>query len=168
MNMRTRLAVLTAAALIAAATSLGAAARAEAGAGPGAIQGIKEAGIKEAGSPAGSAQKKGAVRKATVRKAKTRSVTGTIAVIDPEAGTLTVNGRKGPVPLAAGNRAALDGFRVGDRVTVKYSEGTALSVSRPKPKKPVAAIEEGLAGSVKRPGSEAAAPPPSSSAPAVP
>jgi hypothetical protein len=165
--MRTRLAVLSAAALVAAATSLGTAARAETGVAPGAIQEIRNTVVEKAGPPAGPAQKKGGTRKAAVRKAKTRSVTGTIAAIDPAAGTLTVKGRKGSVPLAAGNRAALDGFRVGDSVTVKYSEGTALSVTRKKPKGPAAVVEESLAGSVEGPGSGSAGSPAPPQAPAI-
>jgi hypothetical protein len=165
--MRARLAVLSAAALVAAATSLGAAARAETGAAPGVVQEIKETVVKKAGPPAGPTQKKSGTQKAAVRKAKTRAVTGTITAIDPAVGTLTVKGRKGSVPLAAGNRAALDGFRVGDPVTVKYSGGTALSVTRPKAKGPAAVGEESLAGSVEGQGSGTAVPPASPQAPAI-
>lgn len=69
------------------------------------------------------------------KKAKPKFVTGTIEALDAAAGTLTVKGKKEPVSLKAGEKVKLDGFKVGDKVTVKYSDGTALSVMKPKAKK---------------------------------
>ncbi|MBE0604783.1 MAG: hypothetical protein IH610_00665 [Deltaproteobacteria bacterium] len=68
-------------------------------------------------------------------KAKSLEVTGTIDELDAAAGTFTVKGKKGYVDLKAGDKVKLTNFKVGDKVTVKYSDGTASSVKATKSKK---------------------------------
>ena len=65
-------------------------------------------------------------------KAKSQQVTGTVEAIDAAAGTLTVKGKKGNVDLKAGEKVKLDSFKVGDKVVVKYADGTASSVKAVK------------------------------------
>lgn len=67
-----------------------------------------------------------AVKKAA--KAKSQKVSGTIEALDVAAGTFTVKGKKGTVDLKAGEKVKLDSFKVGDKVYVKYADGTASSV----------------------------------------
>ena len=70
-------------------------------------------------------------RKAVTEKgAKRRQITGVVKAIDENAGTLTVEGRKGSVSLKATEKVNLEGIVVGDRVLTKYSGGTASSVRK--------------------------------------
>ena len=69
-------------------------------------------------------------------KPKTVLVTGTIEALDAAAGTFTVKGKKGNVDLKAGEKVKLGGYKVGDKVVVKYAEGTASSVKAVKAAKP--------------------------------
>jgi uncharacterized protein YxeA len=62
------------------------------------------------------------------KAAKGQKVTGTIEALDAAAGTLTVKGKKGNVDLKAGEEVKLGDFNVGDKVIVKYADGTASSV----------------------------------------
>ena len=71
-------------------------------------------------------------------KAKSHRVTGTIESLDAAAGTFSVKGKKETVGLKAGEKVKLDGFAVGDKVLVKYSEGTASSVKKVTEKKKAA------------------------------
>ena len=91
----------------------------------------------EAEKSAASAEKSAtAAKKAT--KAKTNLVSGTIEAVDAAAGTFTVKGKKGNVDLKAGEKVKLGDFKVGDKVVVKYADGTASSVKAvkaPKAKK---------------------------------
>lgn len=60
--------------------------------------------------------------------------TGTIEALDPAAGTLTVRNRKrGPMTFKAEGKARKDveGLKVGDKVVVRHSDGTALSIVKP-------------------------------------
>lgn len=66
--------------------------------------------------------------KKEVKKAKAKVVTGTVESIDAAAGTVAVKGKKETVTLKAGDKVKLDGFKVGDKVTVTYSDGTASKV----------------------------------------
>jgi len=68
-------------------------------------------------------------------KAKSHEVTGRIDELDAAAGTFSVKGKKGNVGLKAGEKVKLTNFKVGDKVTVKYSDGTATSVKATMPKK---------------------------------
>ena len=68
-------------------------------------------------------------------KAKGKQVTGTIEALDAAAGTFTVKGKKGNVDLKAGENVKLGDFNVGDKVIVKYADGTASSVKAVKPAK---------------------------------
>jgi hypothetical protein len=65
-------------------------------------------------------------------KAKARLVSGTVEAIDAAAGTFTVKGRKGNVNLKAGEKVKLGDVEVGDKVVVKYADGTASSVKAVK------------------------------------
>jgi hypothetical protein len=80
---------------------------------------------------AASAEKSATTAKKTA-KAKGQLVSGTIESIDAAAGTFTVKGKKGNVDLKAGEKVKLDSFKVGDKVVVKYAEGTASSVKAVK------------------------------------
>ena len=64
------------------------------------------------------------------KAAKRRRITGVVKAIDENAGTLTVQGRKGSVSLKAGEKVKLEGIMVGDRVLSMYSGGTASSVKK--------------------------------------
>ena len=66
----------------------------------------------------------------TGKGAKRRQITGVVKAIDENAGTLTVEGRKGSVSLKATEKVNLEGIVVGDRVLTKYSGGTASSVRK--------------------------------------
>jgi predicted transcriptional regulator len=75
-------------------------------------------------------------------KVKSRLATGTIMAIDAAKGTFTVMGTiqalnaeatpvkgwKGNVDLKAGEQVTLGDFKVGDTVTVEYTDGKATSV----------------------------------------
>jgi len=89
----------------------------------------KTAPAAEKAAPA--AEKKAAKPKAT-------QVTGTVEALDAAAGTFTVKGKKGNVDLKAGEKVKLGDVKVGDKVVVKYADGTASSVKAvkaPKAKK---------------------------------
>ena len=92
-----------------------------------------------------------AAKKAT--KAKTNLVSGTIEAVDAAAGTFTVKGKKGNVDLKAGEKVKLDSFKVGDKVVVKYADGTASSVKAVKAakaaKKSAAKAEKAAAAAEK-------------------
>src|SRR5512140_2346617 len=81
---------------------------------------------EKAAAPA--AAKSATAAKKSAKKAKSQQVTGTIEAIDAAAGTFTVKGKKGNVDLKAGEKVKLDSFKVGDKVYVKYADGTASSV----------------------------------------
>ncbi len=83
------------------------------------------------GKSAGAAKQAESAKKAVAgKKAKRRQITGVVKAIDGNAGTLTVQGRKGSVSLKAGEKVKLEGIKVGDRVLSKYSGGTASSVRK--------------------------------------
>ena len=84
---------------------------------------------------AASAEKSAASAEKSAKKAKSKEVTGTIEALDAAAGTLTVKGKKGNVDLKAGEKVKLGDFKAGDKVTVKYADGTASSVKAAKSKK---------------------------------
>ncbi len=91
-----------------------------------------------AGAPAKAepAKKADPAKKAT--KGKARRIAGTIESLDAAAGTFSVKGKKGTVDLKAGEKVKLGDFAVGDKVLVKYSEGTASSVKKVTEKKKAA------------------------------
>jgi hypothetical protein len=78
------------------------------------------------------AEKKAPAAAPMAKKAKAQQVTGTIEALDAAAGTLTVKGKKGNVDLKAGEMVKLGDFKVGDKVTVKYADGTASSMKAVK------------------------------------
>ena len=75
-----------------------------------------------------SAEKSAKEAKKSAKASKGQKVSGTIEALDVAAGTLTVKGKKGNVDLKAGEKVKLDSFKVGDKVYVKYVDGTASSV----------------------------------------
>jgi len=84
--------------------------------------------MKAAEKSAASAEKSATAAKKSAKKAKGQKVSGTIEALDVAAGTFTVKGKKGNVDLKAGEKVKLDSFKVGDKVYVKYADGTASSV----------------------------------------
>ncbi|NNG46010.1 MAG: hypothetical protein HKM86_02715 [Deltaproteobacteria bacterium] len=75
-------------------------------------------------------------KKKVARKGpKSHQITGIVTAIDADAGTLTVQGRKGTVDLKAGAKVKLGAVKEGDKVLVKYTGDTALSVKRVAVKK---------------------------------
>ena len=76
--------------------------------------------------------KKSATEAKKAAKPKAQQVTGTIEAVDAAAGTFTVKGKKGNVDLKAGDKVKLGDFKVGDKVVVKYADGTASSVKAVK------------------------------------
>jgi len=86
--------------------------------------------VEKAPAAAPAAEKAPAAKK--VAKAKAHQVGGTIEALDAAAGTFTVKGKKGNVDLKAGEKVKLDSFKVGDKVVVKYADGTASSVKAVK------------------------------------
>jgi len=99
-----------------------------------------------------------ASEKKAPKAAKSLQVSGTIEAIDAAAGTFTVKGKKGNVDLKAGEKVKLAGFKVGDKVVVKYSDGTASSVKKGKKAEPKA--EAPKATPAAAPAAPAAAPAP--------
>ena len=85
-----------------------------------------------AAKPAPAAEKAAPMAEKKTTKPKAQQVTGTVEAVDAAAGTLTVKGRKGNVDLKAGEKVKLGDVKVGDKVVVKYADGTASSVKAPK------------------------------------
>jgi hypothetical protein len=79
-----------------------------------------------------SAEKSATEAKRAAKKAASRLATGTIEAVDAAAGTLTVKGKMGNVDLKAGEKVKLGDFKVGDKVVVKYADGTASSLKAVK------------------------------------
>jgi colicin import membrane protein len=79
-----------------------------------------------------AADKSATEAKKSAKKAKGQQVAGTIEALDAAAGTFTVKGKKGNVDLKAGEKVKLGDFKVGDKVVVKYADGTASSVKAVK------------------------------------
>jgi hypothetical protein len=88
---------------------------------------------EKAPAAAPAAEKAPAAKKAS--KPKVHEVAGTIEALDAAAGTFTVKGKKGNVELKAGEKVKLGDFKVGEKVVVKYADGTASSVKAHKAKK---------------------------------
>ncbi len=61
-------------------------------------------------------------------KAKAKVITGTVEALDAKAGTFSVKGKKETFALKAGEKVKLDGFKVGDKVTVTFTDGVASKV----------------------------------------
>jgi hypothetical protein len=95
-----------------------------------------------------------------VATSKSQQVTGTIEALDAAAGTFTVKGMTGTLDLKAGKKVKLTGFKVGDKVSVKYADGTASSVKAVKGKESVSGQDP---AAVKK--GEQAAPAPAPAAP---
>ena len=109
-------------------------------------------------APAAAPAAAPASEKKAPKAAKSLQVSGTIEAIDAAAGTFTVKGKKGNVDLKAGEKVKLAGFKVGDKVVVKYSDGTASSVKKGKKAEPKA--EAPKATPAAAPAAPAAAPAP--------
>jgi hypothetical protein len=115
-----------------------------------------------------AAEKSATSAKKSAKKAKSQQVTGTVEALDAAAGTFTVKGKKGNVDLKAGEKVKLDSFKVGDKVVVKYADGTASSVKAVKAAKAAKAAKKSVVGgqdpdAVKK--GEQAAPAPAPAAP---
>ncbi len=96
---------------------------------------------KPAAAPAAAPAKAEPAKAEPAKKAakvKSHRVTGTIESLDSAAGTFSVKGKKETVNLKAGEKVKLADFAVGDKVLVKYSEGTASSVKKVTEKKKAA------------------------------
>ena len=93
------------------------------------------AGDKAPDPPQPAAKEAPAQENATAPKVIVRWLTGTIETLDPEAGTLTVKGRKGSMEFTADENARkeLGTVKVGDKVIVKHSGDTALAIVKPGP-----------------------------------
>ena len=70
--------------------------------------------------------------------------TGTIEVLDAEAGTLTLKGKRGErrFQVHEGVKEQLDGLIIGDKVIVKHTGEMALSIVKPGANKNVQRSEE--------------------------
>jgi Cu/Ag efflux protein CusF len=95
-----------------------------------AVKPMKEAekSATSAEKSAASAEKSAKEAKKSAKKAAVQKVSGTIEALDMAAGTFTVKGKTGNVDLKAGENVKLDTVKVGDKVYVKYANGTASSV----------------------------------------
>ena len=96
---------------------------------------MKAAPAKKEAAPAAApmAEKKAApAAEKKAAKPKAQQVTGTVEAVDAAAGTFTVKGKKGNVDLKAGDKVKLGDFKVGDKVVVKYADGSASSVKAVK------------------------------------
>jgi len=115
-----------------------------------------------AAKPATSAEK-------SAKSAKGQKVSGTIEALDVAAGTFTVKGKKENVDLKAGEKVKLDSFKVGDKVVVKYADGTASSVKGVKAAKAAKKAKKAKKAAEKLDAEPAAVPagsPPAGSPPA--
>ena len=97
---------------------------------------------KPAAAPAAAPAKAEPAKKAEpekkTAKAKSKQVTGTIESLDAAAGTFSVKGKKETVSLKAGEKVKLADFAVGEKVLVKYADGSASSVKKVAEKKKAA------------------------------
>ena len=110
---------------------------------------------KPAAAPAKAEPAKAEPAKKAV-KAKSKQVTGTIESLDAAAGTFSVKGKKETVGLKAGEKVKLGEFAIGDKVLVKYAEGTASSVKKVADRKQAAPKAEKKAAAPKAEKKEAA------------
>ena len=78
-------------------------------------------------------------KKTSRRAARARYVTGEVTAVDSTAGTITVKGRKGEVPLDTNEKTVikkgktkmtLADIKAGDRVTVRYSESNGKNIAK--------------------------------------
>ena len=66
------------------------------------------------------------------RVASTVEAVGTVVALDLKARTATIRGPKGKVhTMKAGDQVRLENVKVGDQVTVRYTEAIAISVGKP-------------------------------------
>lgn len=100
-------------------------------------------------APAGHAQEKKA-------EAKVRQIAGEVSGIDAKAKTITVKGKDTEITLDAAGIKDLEKIKVGDKVSVAYSEADGKKVAKSvKPAKKVeskAAPKKEEAGPAKKPG----------------
>lgn len=81
---------------------------------------------------AASAEKSATAAKKSAKVATSRLITGTVEAVDAAAGTFTLKARKGNVDLKAGEKVKLGDVKAGDKVVVKYADGTASSLKAVK------------------------------------
>jgi hypothetical protein len=87
---------------------------------------------------AASAEKSATAAKKSAKAATSQLITGTVETVDAAAGTFTVKGKKGNVDLKAGEKVKLGDVKIGDKVVVKYADGTASSLKAVKAAKAAA------------------------------
>jgi hypothetical protein len=87
---------------------------------------------------AASAEKSATAAKKSAKAATSQLITGTVEAVDAAAGTFTVKGKKGNVDLKAGEKVKLGDVKIGDKVVVKYADGTASSLKAVKAAKAAA------------------------------
>ena len=101
---------------------------------------------KEQAPPPSEPAKKesAAVVTKTAPKARVKLFTGTIEVLDAEAGTLTLKGKRGERRFQVHEevKEQLDGLKIGDKVIVKHTGEMALSIVKPGKNKNVQTSEE--------------------------
>jgi len=80
----------------------------------------------------------------TAPKSHVNLFTGTIEVLDAEAGTLTLKGKRGERRFQVHEevKEQLDGLKIGDKVIVKHTGEMALSIVKPGANKNVQTSEE--------------------------
>jgi len=97
----------------------------------GPAKSVEQAQAAAPGKSAGAVKQAEPAKKAVAGKGeKRRQITGVVKAIDENAGTLTVQGRKGSVSLKAGEKGKLAKIQVGDKVFVNYTGDTASSVRK--------------------------------------
>ena len=81
---------------------------------------------------AASAEKSATAAKKSAKVTTSQLITGTVEAVDAAAGTFTLKARKGNVDLKAGEKVKLGDVKAGDKVVVKYADGTASSLKAVK------------------------------------
>lgn len=91
---------------------------------------------KKVAAPAQTAKEKPAEKKASV---KPKQLSGTMAALDAKANTLTIKGKKGDVAFSTDDKTAvkinsekkaLADLKVGEKVTVKYTEADGKNTAK--------------------------------------
>ncbi len=107
-------------------------------------------------------------------KVKVKQITGDVAAVDAAAKSLTVKGKKAEVVLSTDEKTAvkmgkekkaLSDVKVGDKVTVKYSEVNGKGIAKSIEIKPVKAEKKSAAPAKPAPAKPAAKPAPTKSGP---
>jgi ribosomal protein S1 len=127
------------------------------------VTGLSFAADQKAAAPAKAEEKKTDEKKAPE---KVNQVTGVVVAVDAKAKTLTVKGKKSDIALSVDEKAAknLAGLKVGDKVTVKYTEkdgknvATSVAAKKAEEKKEAAPAAAAPKADEKKPAAPAAKP----------